>query len=185
MINIIIKLIENCISYSNTDKSVPIQTALTNQYRLVHPILLRNPPYGRIVYNRRRSCVHANRCVRVCVAAALREAAGGAGQAAGAGGAGGAGRAVPAAGRARRAAARAARARARHRPRHGEDRGAGARLSAAAPATPPHRHTDTPTHRHTAAHATHATPASQHSRRPGRFILRNEYFICNRGFLFL
>lgn len=66
----------------------------------------------------------------VC-AAALREAAGGAGQAAGAGGAGGAGRALPAAGRARagRAAAAAAHQR-RDRPRHGEDRLAGARLKA-------------------------------------------------------
>lgn len=74
----------------------------------------------------RSSCIKS-----VCgVAAALREAAGGAGEAAGAGGAGGAGRAVPAAGRARRRRrARAARARAaRHRPRHGEDRVAGPRL---------------------------------------------------------
>lgn len=62
---------------------------------------------------------------RCLVAAALREAAGGAGQAAGARGLRRAGRAVHAA---RRAVAAAARRR-RRRPRHGEDRGAGARLS--------------------------------------------------------
>ena len=66
----------------------------------------------------------------VYVAAALREAAGGARQAAGAGGAGGVGRALHAARRARGARPRAAAAHQRRdRPRHGEDRVAGPRLS--------------------------------------------------------
>lgn len=72
---------------------------------------------------------YSNTGVWCVCAAALREAAGGAGQAAGAGGAGGAGRALPAAGGARASdAARAAAHQRRDRPRHGEDRVAGARL---------------------------------------------------------
>lgn len=97
------------------------------QWRIYSLIQPEKVVWGYVVIAR-SSCIKS-----VCgVAAALREAAGGAGEAAGAGGAGGAGRAVPAAGRARRRRRRRARAAragaARHRPRHGEDRVAGPRL---------------------------------------------------------